>query len=98
MYLCVCASFQSEQMAEDGGALPCWRSALSRRAGLPIRDFTAWQPVEGCDLKGSVRSVALWLASHSSLFSCRGCHTQYSRGEELYDTAAYKREEILKSG
>lgn len=64
--------------------------AQSRRAGLRIRDFTAWQPVEGCDLQGSARSVALcWLTPHSSLFSCQGCHTQYSSGEELHDTAAY---------
>lgn len=86
-YLCVCKSFQSEQMAEDVGALP-WRcSAQSRRAGLRIRDFTAWQPVGGCDLQGSVRSAALWLSPCSSLFSCQGCHTQYSRGGELHDTA-----------
>lgn len=89
--LCICVSFQSEQMVEDGEALSCRHSALSRKAGLPIRDFTAWQPVEGCDLQGSVRSVALWLPPHSSLFSCQGCHTQYCNGEELHNTAAYKK-------
>lgn len=73
--LCICVRFQSEQMVEDGEALSCWHSALSRKAGFPIRDFTVWQPVEGCDLQGSVRSVALWLPPHSSLFSCDATHS-----------------------
>lgn len=94
MYICV--SFQSEQMAADAGALPRRRSPPSRRrAGLPIRDFTAWQPVEWCDLQGSVRSAALRLTPHSSLFSCQGCRTHHSSGEELHDTAADIKRRIL---
>lgn len=96
-YLCVCESFQSEQMAADGGALPCRRSALSRQAGLPIRDFTAWQPAEGCDLQGSVRLVALWLTHHSSLFSCQGCYTQYSRVARSLMTLQLIEKGILKT-
>lgn len=87
--LSICASFQSEQMATGGEALSWRQSALSRGAGLPIRDFTAWQLVEACDLQGSVRSVAPWLPPNGSLFSCQGSHTRYCSDEEHHDTKAF---------
>lgn len=78
-------------MAEGGEALSWRHSALPRGTGLPIRDFTAWQLVEACDLQGSVRSVGLRLPPNSSLFSCQGSHTQYCSGEEHHDTKSYKK-------
>lgn len=83
MHLCVCVCVCEPPVGADGAAVPRQRSALPGGAALPIRDFTARQPVEGCDLQGSVLHAALRLRSSQQFAQLSSLSLMLQRSGDL---------------
>lgn len=62
-----------------------------KKSWIANKRFHCMATSRGMRFRRICGSVALWLTPRSSLFSCQGCHTQYSGDEEHHDTLAYKK-------